>query len=490
MKATCVQIEFALRCSAERYHAIAEESAPRVAEVPGLRSKWWWIDPRAGRAGGVYLFESRRSAESYVEGPIVSALREAPFCEAVQTRITELLEQPTRSTDERLRAARDPGAMPEANGETPPAPDTDPRPTGTHTEPGQDGGPEAAVERFAGRVLGDLSAAMTGVMVRIGHELGLYRALGEHGSLTSRELAGRASVFERYAREWLHQQRAAGYVDYDAERATFHLAPGAFTVLVAEDSPVFLPPAFDIVASMWADEARLQKAFTSGEGIGWGEHDPRLFCGVARFFGAAYATHLERSWLPALDGVTGKLARGATVADVGCGHGISTVIMARAFPASRFVGFDGHAGSIEAARQRAEQEQVSDRVRFEHATATDYGGERYDLICFMDSFHDMGDCVAAARHAARRLADGGSVMLVEPLAAERPEDNQGPLAAMNYAASTALCTPNALCHPTGLALGAQAGPEALRRALAEGGLAHFRVVARTPFHMVIEARAH
>jgi trans-aconitate methyltransferase len=177
------------------------------------------------------------------------------------------------------------------------------------------------------------------------------------------------------------------------------------------------------------------------------------------------------------------------VADVGCGHGVSTVLMARAFPASRFVGYDSHAASIDAAREHARQNQVSERVRFERATATDYGGERYDLICFMDSFHDMGDAVAAARHAARQLADGGSVMLVEPLAAARPEENHGPVAAMNYAASTALCTPNALCHHGGIALGAQAGPEALRQALAEGGLQHFRVAAKTPFHMVIEARA-
>jgi 2-polyprenyl-3-methyl-5-hydroxy-6-metoxy-1,4-benzoquinol methylase len=448
MTTTCVQIEFSLRCSAERYHAIAEEAALRVAQVPGLQSKWWWIDRQAGRAGGLYSFDNREAAEAYLVGPIVSALRDAPFCEAVQTRITDLLFE------------------------------TKPR----APEP-------AATERFAQRVVGDLSAAMTGVMVRLGHELGLYRALGEHGPLTSRELAGHASVFERYAREWLHQQRAAGYLDYDPENATFRLAPGALAVLVTQDSPVFLPPAFDIVASMWADEARLEHAFRSGEGIGWGEHDPRLFCGCARFFGTAYASFLADSWLPALDGVTSKLARGATVADIGCGHGISTVIMARAFPASRFVGFDSHAASVDAARQRAEQSQVSDRVRFEHATATDYGGERYDLICFMDSFHDMGNAVAAARHAARRLADGGSVMLVEPLAAERPEGNQGPLAAMNYAASTALCTPSALCHPGGIALGAQAGPEALRQALAEGGLGHFRVAAKTPFHMVIEARA-
>jgi SAM-dependent methyltransferase len=297
-------------------------------------------------------------------------------------------------------------------------------------------------------------------------------------------------VFERYAREWLHQQRAAGYLEYDPASAKFRLAPGAFAVLVAPDSPVFLPPAFDIAACLWADEPRLEQAFRSGQGIGWGEHDQRLFTGCARFFGTAYASYLEHSWLPALDGVTSKLAQGATVADVGCGHGISTMIMARAFPASRFLGFDSHAASLEAARQRAQREQLGDRVRFEQATASDYGGDRYDLICFMDSFHDLGDAVAAARHAARRLADGGSVMLVEPFAAQHPEDNHGPLAAMNYAASTALCTPNALCHPGGIALGAQAGPEALRQALAEGGLGHFRVAATTPFHMVIEARAH
>ena len=360
---------------------------------------------------------------------------------------------------------------------------------GAGVHPDGDRAPEAgATERFAQRVLGDLSAAMTGVMVRLGHELGLYRALGERGPLTSEELAVQASVLERYAREWLHQQRAAGYLEYDPESARFRLAEGAVAVLAAEDSPVFLLPAFDIVASMWADEARLRRAFTSGEGIGWGEHDPRLFPGCARFFGTAYASHLVQDWLPALDGVTSKLARGATVADVGCGHGVSTVLMARAFPASRFVGFDSHGASIDAARQRAEQAQVSDRVRFEPAMATDYGDERYDLICFMDSFHDLGDAVAAARHAADRLAKGGCVMLVEPLAAERPEQNRGPLAAMNYAASTALCTPNALCHRHGVALGAQAGPDALRQVLAEGGLRHFRVAATTPFHMVIEAR--
>lgn len=346
----------------------------------------------------------------------------------------------------------------------------------------------SATERFAQRVLGDLSAAMTGVMVRLGHELGLYRALGKHGPLTSNELAERTAVFERYAREWLHQQRAAGYLDYDAESAKFRLADGVFAVLAAEDSPAFLPPAFDIVASIWADEERLRRAFRSGEGIGWGEHDSRLFGGCARFFGAAYASYLVDAWLPALDGVASKLARGATVADVGCGHGVSTVLMAQAFPASRFFGFDSHEASIEAARQRAQASHVGARTKFEHATATSYAGERYDLICFMDSFHDLGDAVAAAHHAARRLAPGGSVMLVEPLAAAHPEENRGPLAAMNYAASTALCTPNALCHHGGIALGAQAGPEALRQALAEGGLRHFRVAATTPFHMVIEAR--
>lgn len=367
--------------------------------------------------------------------------------------------------------------------------DTETNSSRAGAHPGAERAPDSrATERFAQRVLGDLSAAMTGVMVRLGHELGLYRVLGEHGPLTSGELSLRTLVLERYAREWLHQQRAAGYLDYDPQSAKFRLAEGAFAVVVAEDSPVFLLPAFDIVASIWADEARLEQAFTRGEGIGWGEHDPRLFSGCARFFGAAYASHLVQDWLPVLDGVTDKLGRGATVADVGCGHGISTVLMARAFPTSRFVGFDSHAASIDVARQRAKQAGVCERVRFERALSTDFGDERYDLICFMDSFHDMGDAVAAARHAASRLTNGGTVMLVEPLAAERPEENRGPIAAMNYAASTALCTPNALCHRHGIALGAQAGPEALRQALAEGGLTHFRVAATTPFHMVIEAR--
>jgi 2-polyprenyl-3-methyl-5-hydroxy-6-metoxy-1,4-benzoquinol methylase len=456
MTAACVHIEFALRCSAQRYHAIAEEAASRMAEVPGLRAKWWWIDRQAGRAGGVYSFASRETAENYLTGPIVTALRNAAFCEAVETRIMELLE-------------------PDGNRAAP-----------VLTERASE---VAATQRFAERVLGDISAAMTAVMVRLGHELGLYRALGEHGPLSSHELARHASVFERYAREWLHQQRAAGYLEYDRESAKFRLAKGAFGVVVAQDSPAFLPPAFDIVASMWADEARLERAFTTGEGIAWGEHDPRLFHGCARFFGTAYASYLADTWLPALDGVASKLARGATVADIGCGHGVSTVIMARAFPASRFVGFDSHGASIEAARRRAEATEVESRVRFEQATATDYGGERYDLICFMDSFHDLGDAVMAARHAVDRLAEGGSVMLVEPLALPFPEENSGPVAAMNYAASTALCTPNALCHRGGIALGAQAGPVALRQALAEGGLGHFRVAATTPFHMVIEARA-
>lgn len=473
MTSVCVQIEFTLRCTEQHYHAIAEEAALRMAQVPGLRSKWWWIDRQAGRAGGVYCFVNRQAAESYLRGPIVSALREAPFCEAVQTRILDLLEEPTQRTAAALRAQ---------NGETEASSSVVTEPTSARpTE-------AAATERFAQRVLGDLSAAMTGVMVRLGHELGLYRALGEHGPLTSQELAVQASIFERYAREWLHQQRAAGYLDYDRASAKFHLAPGARAVLAAQDSPAFLVPAFDIVASIWADEARLAEAFRTGNGIGWGEHDDRLYGGCARFFGAAYASSLVESWLPALDGVASKLAKGATVADVGCGHGISTVLMARAFPASRFVGIDNHAPSIDAARERARQSQVEDRVQFKKATATDYEGERYDLICFMDSFHDMGDAVAAARHAVRQLADGGSVMLVELLAASRPEDNNGPLAAMNYAASTALCTPHALCHAGGIALGAQAGPDALRRALAEGGLSHSRVVAQTPFHLVIEAR--
>ncbi|MET0794016.1 MAG: YdhR family protein [Polyangiaceae bacterium] len=469
MNHCCVQIDIDLNVSTEEWLRHCEQVVDKMLAISGLEWKLWIAGPAPNTAGGIYLFRDESSASAYIEGPIIAALRGNPNVREARVRVYAIDDHLSRKTravggrpDEALQAAK----------------------AGAASVPASD------VERFAGRVLGDLSAAMTGVMVRLGHQLGLYRALGAHGPLTSLQLAEHASVGERYAREWLHQQRAAGYLDYEPERGAFRLAPGACEVLVAEDSPAFLLSAFDIVAAMWADEARLMQAFRSGQGISWGEHDPRLFDGCARFFGTAYASHLEQSWLPALDGVASKLAQGAKVADVGCGHGVSTVLMARAFPASSFVGFDSHAASIDTARQRAEQHQLAGRVRFEHATATDYGGERYDLICFMDSFHDMGDAVAAARHAARKLADGGSVMLVELLASARPEENQGPLAAMNYAASTALCTPNALCHRGGVALGAQAGPEALQRALAEGGLHHFRIAAKTPFHMLIEARAH
>ena len=456
MNHCCVHIDIDLSVSTDEWLRHCERVVDRMLAIPGLEWKLWIANPAANSAGGIYLFRDEASASAYVNGPIVAALRSNPSVRDARVRVYAVEDDLSRQTH--------------AIGGS------------TTTSPVSD------TERFAGRVIGDLSAAMTAVMVRLGHELGLYRALGAHGPLTSGELAERAAVRERYAREWLHQQRAAGYLDYDPEHARFRLAPGASAVLVAEDSPVFLSPAFDIVAAMWADEPRLEQAFQSGAGIAWGEHDARLFHGCARFFGTAYASYLAQSWLPALDGVASKLAQGARVADVGCGHGISTVIMAQAFPASHFVGFDNHAASIAAAQQHAAQNQVSDRVRFEHALATNYGGERYDLICFMDSFHDMGNAVAAARYAAEKLADGGTVMLVELLAGARPEENVGPLAAMNYAASTALCTPNALCHQGGIALGAQAGPEALRQALAEGGLNYFRVAAKTPFHMVIEAR--
>ncbi len=469
MTTTCVLIEFHLCCSAQQYEAIVEEAAPRVNEVPGLVSKLWWLDREALRAGGVYVFGDRAAAQQYVDGALVATLRDSSFCKNVQTRVMDLLDvSPHQSEPESVADAvpsTTPGSAPSSDEESP-----------------------SDTERFVHQVLGDLSSTMTGVMLSLGHRLGFYEALAVHGPLTSVQLAERTHVAERYAREWLHQQRAAGYLSYDAPTCRFALTSGAAPVLAVADSPVFLPPAFEIAASVWADERRLAEAFRSGAGIGWGEHDGRLFCGCARFFGSAYTANLTDSWLPALQGVAEKLERGARVADVGCGHGVSTALMARAFPASTFVGVDIHAESIDHARRNIEELGLSDRVAFNCASATDYDGPNYDLICFMDSFHDMGDAVEAARYAAQRLAPGGCVMLVEPTAAERAEDNQGPLAALNYAASTALCTPSALCHRGGIALGAQAGPRALREALAQGGLTRFRVAAQTPFHMVIEAR--
>ena len=347
---------------------------------------------------------------------------------------------------------------------------------------------EARVHAFAGQVVADLAAASSGAMTNIGYKLGLYRAMAGAGPMTSAELAERTGTHERYVREWLNNQAAGGYVTYDPATRTYELPDEHAFVLADDASPVFLPPAFDTAATIWADEAMLADAFQSGRGIGWHEHDHRLFAAVEAFFRNGYRANLTEAWIPAMDGVDARLRAGGRVADVGCGHGASTIVMARAYPNSTFVGFDYHPESIATARQRAEEAGVADRVAFEVASAKTYPGSGYDLICFMDCFHDLGDPLGAARRARAALAGDGAVLLVEPYAGDDVEENLNPVGRLFYAASTALCTPNSLSQEVGLALGAQAGEARLREILTEAGFGRVRHATATPFNLVLEAR--
>lgn len=343
------------------------------------------------------------------------------------------------------------------------------------------------LDAFLEVAVGDLAAAYGGVMVSLGRKLGLYRAMAGAGPLNSREVARRAGCAERYVREWLNSQAAGGYVVHHASSETYELSPEQAMVLADEESPVFLPPAWDVPASMWFDEEQALHAFRTGEGVPWGEHDDRLYCGVAAFYRNAYQGQLVQHWIPALDGVETKLSAGARVADVGCGHGISTIIMARAYPNSRFWGFDYHWESVEAARQNAREAGVADRVSFQVATAKNYPGEDFDLICFFDCLHDMGDPVGAARYAAQALANDGTVMLVEPYAGDRVEENLNAVGRLYYAASTTLCCAHSLSEEVGLALGAQAGEARLAEVFRKAGLDRFRRAMETPFNLILQA---
>jgi SAM-dependent methyltransferase len=344
-------------------------------------------------------------------------------------------------------------------------------------------------EAFLNQVFGDLAACYGGVMVTLGDRLGLYEALDGAGPLTVAEVAERSGCAERYVLEWLNSQAAAGYLEYDPESATYELPPEHAAVLADPDSPALLTPAFNVPASMWHGEERAIQAFRTGEGVPWGAHHERLFCGIGAFYRNAYAGTLVPQWLPALDGVVERLEAGAKVADVGCGHGHSTVLMAQAFPRSRFHGYDTHAESIAAARTHAAEAGVADRVTFSVANATGYAEAGFDLICFFDALHDMGDPVGAAQHARAALADGGTAMIVEPYAADAVEDNAGPIARLYYSASTVLCTAHAISENGGHALGAQAGEARLSEVFAEAGFGHWRRAAETPFNLVLEARA-
>ena len=343
---------------------------------------------------------------------------------------------------------------------------------------------QAKFEALLGRAVVDIGASVHGALVVTGDKLGLFRALHEAGATTSQDLAKRTGTHERYIREWLSAMAAGGYVTYDAATLEFSLSPEQAVALLDAD----LPGAFMLAQATVKSEPRITEVFRSGKGMGWHEHDPSLFEGTERFFRPGYAMNLVSAWIPALDGVRARLEKGGHVADVGCGHGASTILMAKAYPASRFVGFDYHARSIERAREAAQREGLADRVRFEVAGAKDYGGKDYDLVAFFDSLHDMGDPVGAARRVRQSLAADGTWLLVEPFAHDRLEDNLNPVGRLYYAASTMLCTPNSLSQEVGTALGAQAGEARLKRVATEGGFTRFRRAAQTPFNLVFEAR--
>jgi SAM-dependent methyltransferase len=347
---------------------------------------------------------------------------------------------------------------------------------------------QSKLEAFVNRAVGDLASAYGGVMVSLGHKLGLYKAMAGAGPLSPQELASRARCTERYVREWLNAQAAAGYVDYHAISGTYELTPEHALVLADEESPVFIPPAWNVPASMWFDEEKALDAFRTGAGVAWGEHDARMSCGTAAFYRNGYRANLVPQWLPALDGVVERLEAGIEVADVGCGYGHSTVLMAQAFPKSRFHGFDAHAASIDAARRNAAEAGVSARVSFERSNAVDYPDRQYGLICFFDCLHDLGDPEAAARRAAEALAPGGTVMLVEPFAHDRTEQNLNVVGRLYYSASTTICCAHAISEGGRLVLGAQAGEARLAEVFRKAGFTHFRRAAETPFNLILEAR--
>jgi 2-polyprenyl-3-methyl-5-hydroxy-6-metoxy-1,4-benzoquinol methylase len=347
---------------------------------------------------------------------------------------------------------------------------------------------EAKLEAFMERFVGELGACATAPMVLIGDKLGLYKAMADSEPVTPAELAERTGTNERYIREWLCQQAASEYLEYDPAGGTFRLAPEQAVALAVDDSPAFIPGAFQLLAAMIKDEPAITERFRSGAGFGWHEHHHDLFEGTERFFRPGYNAHLVAEWLPALDGVEEKLRAGARVADIGCGHGVSTILMAQAYPASEFVGSDYHEGSIEAARRAAERAHVSDRVTFEVAGAKEFAGGPFDLVCVFDALHDMGDPVGAARHVLSQLAPDGTWLVVEPMAFDSVEENLNPVGRVFYAGSTMLCTPASLSQEVGLALGAQAGQQQLTEVLNEGGFSHVRRAAETPFNLVLEVR--
>ncbi len=348
---------------------------------------------------------------------------------------------------------------------------------------------ETKLNAFMEKAVGDMGAAMHATLVLIGDKLGLYRAMAGAGPLTPAELAARTKTDERYVREWLNANAASGYVTYNAASRRYTLPPEQALALTVEDSPAYLPGAFQVISALFKDEPKITQAFRTGEGVGWHEHDTNLFFGTERFFRPNYAANLIASWIPALDGMEAKLKSGAAVADVGCGHGASTILMAKAYPKSRFYGFDYHSGSIEYARHIAGRDGLLDQITFEVASSKSYpdnGG--YDLVAFFDCLHDMGDPAGASKHVLSTLKPDGAWMIVEPFANDNPEDNHNPIGRIFYSASTMVCTPASRAQEVGLGLGAQAGEPRIREVVMAGGFTRFRRATQTPFNLVFEAR--
>jgi 2-polyprenyl-3-methyl-5-hydroxy-6-metoxy-1,4-benzoquinol methylase len=347
---------------------------------------------------------------------------------------------------------------------------------------------DAKLHQFIGQMLGDLGGAASIAMVRIGDSLGLYKALHAKGAMTAVELAAAVGADQRYLREWLSHQAASNYLAYDPATQKFALPEEQAMVFAVEDSPVYLLGGFDLMAAMLDNQPKVEAAFRTGGGVEWGEQAGCMFCAVARFFRPGYHNHLVDEWLPALDGIVDKLSRGAKVADVGCGHGLSTIMMAKAFPNSQFVGYDFHPGSIDAARVHAHGHGVTQNARFEVGTAKDYAETGFDLVTFFDCLHDMGDPTGAAAHVHQSLKPDGSWMIVEPMAGDSLEQNLNPVSRLYYAGSTMICIPTSLSQEVGAALGAQAGEAKLREVIIAGGFSNVRRATETPFNMILEAR--
>ena len=342
---------------------------------------------------------------------------------------------------------------------------------------------------FLGKLVGDLGACTGAALILLGDRLGIYKAMADGKAITPEELAAKTKLNPRYLREWLSAQAAAGYVDYNSKSKKFKLNPEQAAAFADEGGPAFFAGAFDLAQSMWLDEPKVAEAFKTGKGVGWHEHSQCLFRGTERFFRPGYNAHLVSSWIPALKGVEEKLKKGATVADVGCGHGASTILMALAYPKSKFYGYDYHGPSIARAKELAKDAGVAKRVTFSQASAKDYPALDYDLVAFFDCLHDMGDSVGAGKHVNETLAEDGAWMIVEPFAHDDLKDNLNPVGRVYYAASTMICTPASMSQEVGLGLGAQAGEARLKKVAKDAGFSKFRRAAETPFNLVFEARA-